>query len=184
MTYLCSSDRYSVTFFLYKFHVRTSSIKRGKYIPCTLKMGSLIDSRRPATGLAERLRQIFYIAAANFVFPLLLNISQILCISVFQSSAGTMLLLVNNYVPVIGILCATIWFSGTDRVHARSDSSAELAHSERTGSRRRELFDAQNGHTPRFTVDLTNSSPGSVMQSKPPSPLPHADGSYVFRHYT
>ena len=99
-----------------------------------------------------------------------------------------MLVLVNNYVPVIGILCATIWFSGTDW-HPRSDPSAEMVHPERTGSGRYQLSDGQNQNVPRFIVDLalrgTNSSYRLAMQSKQVSTLPHDDnnGPYAFRNY-
>ncbi|KAI6039910.1 hypothetical protein EDC04DRAFT_2567991 [Pisolithus marmoratus] len=67
---------------------------------------------RPALSIA-RMRQILYISAANFVFPVLFNIGQIICITTDRSFyVGTMLLLANSYVSVIGVLCATIWVSG------------------------------------------------------------------------
>lgn len=87
---------YSVSIFLYNFRVRTSKMKYSGRI-------------------GTQIRQIVFISVANFVFPLFLNIGQIVCITTSHSFAtGTMVLLTNNYVSVIGVLCATIWFSGTE----------------------------------------------------------------------
>ncbi|KAI6096757.1 hypothetical protein F5141DRAFT_1152214 [Pisolithus sp. B1] len=87
---------YSVSIFLYNFHARTSKMKYSGRI-------------------GGQIRQIVFISVANFVLPLFLNIAQIVCITTSHSFAmGTMVLLTNNYVSVIGVLCATIWFSGTE----------------------------------------------------------------------
>ncbi|KAI6103100.1 hypothetical protein EDD16DRAFT_1525387 [Pisolithus croceorrhizus] len=87
---------YSVSIFLYNFHARTSKMKYPGHI-------------------GRRIRQIVFISVANFILPLSLNIAQIVCITTSHSFAmGTMVLLTNNYVSVIGVLCATIWFSGTE----------------------------------------------------------------------
>lgn len=88
---------YSASVFLYNLHARTSKIKYCR------------------TG--GRIRQIVFTSVANFVFPLFLNLAQIVCIITSHSFAtGTMVLLANNYVSVIGVLCATIWFSGSEWV--------------------------------------------------------------------
>ena len=179
MIHVCPSDRYAVSFFLCKFHARTLNFERGMY--CTLLNGQANDQNSDcqclASSLAERLRQIFYLSVANFVFPLLFNIGKIICISVSRRrSTVTMLLLMNNYVPVIGILCATIWFSGTD--WARTHGDPELPHSDRMGSGRR-----MPGNAPQWIIDptvATDSIPGSAMQS---TTLPRDDGPFVFRHY-
>ncbi|KAI6106260.1 hypothetical protein EDD16DRAFT_1871019, partial [Pisolithus croceorrhizus] len=88
-----ADNAYSVTLFLYNLRVRT------------------IPGRLPA-----RIRQIFYIAAANFVFPLIFNLVLIICSTTVQSSdtLGSLLLLINNYVTVMGVLCATVWFSRSE----------------------------------------------------------------------
>ena len=51
ITHLYSSDRYSVCFFLYKFHGRASNIERGKCIPYILKWATnrlLVSSKWPS----------------------------------------------------------------------------------------------------------------------------------------
>jgi len=78
-----------------------------------------------------------------------------------------MLLLTNNYVTVIGILCATIWFSGTEWVRTRSESS---------GPNRTEM---------RFAVDITlngtDSDPASVMELKQRSALPNDESLCILQ---
>ncbi|KAI6154156.1 hypothetical protein BKA82DRAFT_4098267 [Pisolithus tinctorius] len=96
-----TDNSYFVTVFLYNLRVRTGSIKR---------MG----------GMTARIRQIFYISAANFVFPLIFNIMLIIGTSVASTGqllvVGSLLLLINSYVTVMGVLCATVWFSRSERV--------------------------------------------------------------------
>ncbi|KAI6032517.1 hypothetical protein EDC04DRAFT_2898114 [Pisolithus marmoratus] len=100
-------NSYSVSFFLYNLHVRTSSIRR-------------------VGGISERIRQIFYISVANFVFPLLFNIAQIILITTDRSPyTGALLLLINNFVTVIGVLCATLWFSGSEWVRGHKESLSD-----------------------------------------------------------
>ena len=79
-----------------------------------------------ANTITERIRQIFFIAVANFVFPLILNIAQLICITTSRSYAvGTMFLLTNSYVSVIGVLCATIWASGSEWVRTNRTTVSE-----------------------------------------------------------
>ncbi|KAI0365827.1 hypothetical protein BV20DRAFT_953407 [Pilatotrama ljubarskyi] len=64
--------------------------------------------------LSSRLRTLFWIAASNFVLPVLLNLAQL--IFTFRDSSflhGTYIFLVNTYVQIIGVLLATIWSTGT-----------------------------------------------------------------------
>ncbi|KAI6015613.1 hypothetical protein EDC04DRAFT_2752015 [Pisolithus marmoratus] len=99
---------YSVSLFLYNLHVRTSLVN-----------GS-------TSGIADRIRQIFYISAANFVFPLIFNIAQIISVTTDRSpTTGAVLVLINNYVTVMGVLCATLWFSGTEWVRTHNQPSSE-----------------------------------------------------------
>ncbi|KAI6015611.1 hypothetical protein EDC04DRAFT_572440 [Pisolithus marmoratus] len=101
-----ADNMYSVSFFLYNLHVRTSSIK------CTV-------------GMPARIRQIFYISAANFVFPLIFNIALIIFITATAATnqlavIGGLLVLVNSYVTVMGVLCATVWFSRSKLARTRA----------------------------------------------------------------
>ncbi|KAL4062172.1 hypothetical protein J3A83DRAFT_4081033, partial [Scleroderma citrinum] len=98
-------NMYSSGFFLYKLHIHSSRI----------------STIRSYGSFRHRIRQIFLISAANFVFPVIFNIGQIICITTDRSYlTTTMLLLVNGYVSVIGVLGATIWTSGTGRAHAHT----------------------------------------------------------------
>ncbi|KAI5981172.1 hypothetical protein EDC04DRAFT_2023050 [Pisolithus marmoratus] len=82
----------------------------------------IIDKKRYTVGgISERIHQIFSISLANFVFPLFFNITQIfLARTDKQPTTGVMVVVVNNYVTVMGVLCATLWFSGSEWVRTHS----------------------------------------------------------------
>ncbi|KAI6045890.1 hypothetical protein EDC04DRAFT_3086649 [Pisolithus marmoratus] len=91
-----ADNMYSVSLFLHKLHSRTKLIKT-------------------ACGIAEHIRQIFYISVANFIFPLIFNVALIISIMTDRSQTnGTLLILMNNYITVLGVLCVTLWFSGLE----------------------------------------------------------------------
>ncbi|KAI6102439.1 hypothetical protein EDD16DRAFT_361203 [Pisolithus croceorrhizus] len=103
-----ADNLYSVSFFLHNLRIRTSLIQRA------------------VGNVSERIRQIFYISAANFVFPLIFNIAQIIFITTDQSPyTGAILLLINNYVTVIGVIFATLWFSGSEWVRSHKEFLAD-----------------------------------------------------------
>ncbi|KAI5986096.1 hypothetical protein F5J12DRAFT_898830 [Pisolithus orientalis] len=110
-------NMYPVSFFLYNFHVRTSSINRGEHTTlrlCGGRNNSWI-SRHAAGGIADRIRRIFCISVANFVFPLILHVAQIIFITTDRiPTTGEVLLLINSYVIVMGVMCATLWSSGSE----------------------------------------------------------------------
>lgn len=100
-----ADNLYSVGFFLYKLRINTSSIRRDN--------------------ISERIRQMFYISVANFVFPLLFNIAQIILITTDRHpTAGAVVVVINNYVTLMGVLCATLWFSGSEWVRTRSQQTS------------------------------------------------------------
>ncbi|KAL4075467.1 hypothetical protein J3A83DRAFT_1975525 [Scleroderma citrinum] len=108
-------NMYCVAFFLYKLHSRTSRIQQTNTV-------------------TERIRRIFFIAIANFVFPLIFNIAQLICITTNRSFAlGTMFLLTNGYVTVIGVLCATIWASGSEWIRIKRNTPAESSQPSNQG---------------------------------------------------
>jgi hypothetical protein len=77
--------------------------------------------------LLARLRGIFAIALANFVFPLFMNVTQLVLITRDRSYArGAEVLMANMYVSIIGVLFATVWASGNawGRNRRPSDQSA------------------------------------------------------------
>ncbi|KAI6031176.1 hypothetical protein PISMIDRAFT_444960 [Pisolithus microcarpus 441] len=115
-----ADNLYSVSLFLYNLHIRTSLVQR-------------------VGGISERIRQVFYVSVANFVFPLFFNIAQIILdMTNRQSTAGAVVIVINHYVTVIGVLCATLWFSGSEWARTRSQpisghglsgkSNSEQAH--------------------------------------------------------
>ncbi|KAI6130677.1 hypothetical protein EDD16DRAFT_1540115 [Pisolithus croceorrhizus] len=72
-----------------------------------------------------RVCQIFYIPAANFVFPLILNIALIVFFTAVStagqhSALGDLLVSVNSYVTVLCVLCATVWPSKSEVVRTRN----------------------------------------------------------------
>ncbi|KAI6030978.1 hypothetical protein EDC04DRAFT_2922535 [Pisolithus marmoratus] len=129
---------------------------------------NLCISGYAAGSIAERIRQIFYISVANFVFPLIFNIAQIICITTDRSpTIGVLLLMINNFVTVISVLCATLWFSGSEWVRTRNDPLSDhgvnsprlnLERDRVTGGRsRNEVVVLGRGSV---TVDMTGSGSG------------------------
>ncbi|KAI6146226.1 hypothetical protein BKA82DRAFT_761960 [Pisolithus tinctorius] len=71
------------------------------------------------------IHQIFYVSATNFVFPLTFSIVLIIFITTTQFLVTCrLLLLINNYITVMGVLCATVWFSRFEWVRARNEPLA------------------------------------------------------------
>ncbi|KAI6102951.1 hypothetical protein F5141DRAFT_1293561 [Pisolithus sp. B1] len=101
-------NMYSVSLFLYNLHVRARPLKSG-------------------CGIPNRICQFFYISTANFVFPLAFNIILLIFVVTDHSpnSGGGVLLLINNYVTVIGVMCATIWFSRSEWAQTRKEPLSE-----------------------------------------------------------
>ncbi|KAI6102959.1 hypothetical protein F5141DRAFT_241174 [Pisolithus sp. B1] len=100
---------YFVSFFLYKLHVRTRLIKRGKSVHYS---SDGLNVTMPCLDMQHAALQDvyarFYIAVSNFVFPLIANAALIISIMTDPSvTTGASLMLVNNYVTIMGIMCAT-----------------------------------------------------------------------------
>lgn len=75
----------------------------------------------------ERLRGLFAIALANFVFPLFMNVTQlILIVRDTNYARGAEVLMANMYISIFGVLFATVWASGNawGRNRKQSDQSA------------------------------------------------------------
>ena len=63
----------------------------------------------------ERLKTLFWLSVSNFVFPVLLNVVQlVLILRDNDFERGVLVLMVNNYLTIIGVLLATIWASGSE----------------------------------------------------------------------
>ncbi|KAI5982516.1 hypothetical protein EDD15DRAFT_116788 [Pisolithus albus] len=103
-----ADNMYSAGLFLHNLHVRARPLACGGGIP-------------------NRIRQVFYISVANFIFPLAFNITLLIFVTTDHSpnSGGGLLLLINNYVTVIGVMCATIWFSRSEWTPTRKEPLSE-----------------------------------------------------------
>ncbi|KAI6042570.1 hypothetical protein EDC04DRAFT_2600881 [Pisolithus marmoratus] len=89
------------TLFLYNLHTRAGSTKW-------------------ASGMPARIRQIFYISAANFVFPLIFSMILIIFITAIAVTEQL------TIVAVMGVLCATIWCSRSEWVRIRNEPLAGI----------------------------------------------------------
>ncbi|KAJ7250591.1 hypothetical protein C8J57DRAFT_676979 [Mycena rebaudengoi] len=105
--------------------------------------------------LLSRLRGLFAIALANFVFPLFLNVTQlILIIRDTDYARGAEVLMANMYVSIFGVLFATVWASGHSwgRNNSKRDQSAmETAFSDQPGY-------INSGNEIRFAKNTVDSS--------------------------
>ncbi|KAI5998169.1 hypothetical protein EDD15DRAFT_2194360 [Pisolithus albus] len=100
-----ADNMYSASFFLYNFHVRAGSLKR-------------------SGGMQARICQILYISAANFILPVMFSIALIILVlptTNSQFNSIEVMFLINSYVTVMGVLCATVWFSGSEWVRTRNE---------------------------------------------------------------
>ncbi|PFH45064.1 hypothetical protein AMATHDRAFT_10086 [Amanita thiersii Skay4041] len=89
--------------FLYKLDIRRS-LGGSKYTASNSSGGSYTSV----------IKGLFWIAISNFIFPVLLSIAQL--IFVFRDPdfvPGVIVLLINDYVEIIGVLLATVWVAGT-----------------------------------------------------------------------
>ncbi|KAI5985082.1 hypothetical protein EDD15DRAFT_2477297 [Pisolithus albus] len=103
-----ADNMYSASLFLYNLHVRARPLTCGDSIP-------------------NRIRQVFYISVANFIFPLAFSITLLIFVAMDHSpnNGAGLLLLINNYVTVIGVMCATIWFSRSEWTPTRKEPLSE-----------------------------------------------------------
>ena len=109
-----------------------------------------------SASLLARIREIFYIALGNFVFPIVLNVAQIALILIDPSfEDGTCIVLVNDYVTIIGVVFATVWTSGQswkDSDDRNTGSTWNQGYAESGGSR-----DASRISRPQF-IRLPNTT--------------------------
>ncbi|KAI0742282.1 hypothetical protein C8Q80DRAFT_1108454 [Daedaleopsis nitida] len=100
-------DTYASTLFLLR-------LRQGRRLARSHGGVDSTSTNPPRTSYASRLGTLWWIAVSNFVFPVLLNIAQIVFIFRDRNFIdGTYILMVNNYVEIIGVLLATLWCSGT-----------------------------------------------------------------------
>lgn len=83
-----------------------------------------------------RLKALFWIGVSNFVFPVILNLVQL--IFVFRDPSfldGSYVFMVNTYVQIIGVLLATMWSTGTRWYQEDEEGGSIEGESERTTMR-------------------------------------------------
>ncbi|KAJ7830399.1 hypothetical protein B0H13DRAFT_1514563, partial [Mycena leptocephala] len=76
--------------------------------------GTSPRSQNLPASYAAKLKALFWISVSNFVFPVILSITQL--IFRFRDNNylnGTYIFFANNYVEIIGVLFATVWAAGT-----------------------------------------------------------------------
>ncbi|KAI6027023.1 hypothetical protein EDC04DRAFT_2899514 [Pisolithus marmoratus] len=99
-----ADNAYSVSLFLYNLHARVQPIQSG------------------GITISGRIRRLFYISTANFVFPLMFNIVLLIFVTTRHSpNTGALLVFINNYITVMGVLCTTLWFSRPERARAYNE---------------------------------------------------------------
>ncbi|TBU38206.1 hypothetical protein BD309DRAFT_1012649 [Dichomitus squalens] len=93
--------------FLYKIHTKTHEVASDRHHESGIR-------RARDMYLFRRLKTLFWISVCNFVFPVVLNVVQlVLILGNGEFERGILVQLVNNYITIIGVLLATIWASSS-----------------------------------------------------------------------
>ncbi|KAG6843171.1 hypothetical protein H0H87_007198 [Tephrocybe sp. NHM501043] len=142
-----ADNLYSTSFFFWKLR----QFSRGG------KTGFIVRNK----SLMAKIRGIFAFALANFVFPLFMNITQlVLLIRDPNYARGAQTSMVNMYVSIFGILFATVWASGNawGRDRDTSDQSA---------------FETTIGDYPGYIKFRSETGPETDGRGSPASPKPY-----------
>nr|VWP02054.1 Uncharacterized protein [Ganoderma boninense] len=122
---------------------------------------------------------LFWISASNFVFPVLLNVAQlVLILRDGDFERGVLVLIVNNYVTIIGVLLATIWASGSRASEcarrSRMMPGARRSRSPRASLAARRLVGEKDG-------DGLSPGSGNANLKRRPSSAPPGEKAVVVR---
>ncbi|KAL5531123.1 hypothetical protein ACEPAG_3999 [Sanghuangporus baumii] len=143
-------NSYSSLFFLYKLRLFDAAGREGWIV------------RHPTT--LKRIRGLFYIALGNFVFPVILNVAQIVLITTDRSFLdGSYVMFVNDYISILGVVFATIWTTSSHWSQKKFGSTGSTWNQEDTGG-----SNSVNGSKNRadaHTVKLPTRSPNSTGSS-------------------
>ena len=96
-------------------------------------------------------------ALGNFVFPLILNIIQIIFITSDRSFLhGTYVMVINDYVSIFGVVFATIW---TNSAHYNQTTMGSTGSSwNQSGTEKTSATSASRRNLPIHTLELSNRS--------------------------
>ncbi|PFH47468.1 hypothetical protein AMATHDRAFT_6724 [Amanita thiersii Skay4041] len=111
--------------FLYKIDIR-KTLMSSRYSATNNRRGSYTSI---ITGL-------FWIAISNFTFPVILSIIEL--IMLFHESSfisGAYVLIVNDYVQIIGVLLATVWVAGAHWLDDKTPTKTNMLPSMKFASR-------------------------------------------------
>ncbi|PIL26376.1 hypothetical protein GSI_12132 [Ganoderma sinense ZZ0214-1] len=151
-------DTYVSGIFLYRLHAGT----RNAVGRLPLHSASARSSR-----YLERLKTLFWISVSNFVFPVLLNVVQLIFILRDPDfTRGLLVFMVNNYVTIIGVLLATIWASGSE---VRERASARWMMPPAPGAAARKSFFARP----------VEKDPSALSRKRRPSSAPPTEKAVV-----
>jgi len=123
--------------------------------------------------LLSRIRGIFAIALANFVFPLFMNVTQlILIIRDTNYARGAEVLMANMYISIFGVLFATVWAKGHSwgQQNGKHDMSTFQTFSESPGyvsSDTRLAGRSANSGLPKHYVSFQGNQSGTLTGSQP-----------------
>lgn len=85
--------------------------------------------------ILSRVRGLFYIALGNFIFPISLNITQIvLVVSDKSYIKGSTISSANMYVSIIGLVFATVWTTGHKWTKSMEGGSGSTWNGQNTSS--------------------------------------------------
>lgn len=99
----------------------------------SMKLSPLSGPRRDT--VARRIQTLFWIAATNFIFPIIYNFIQIILLLTNASFfPGAYLLMINTYLSIFGVVFATIWSSAMNH-KGDSDGHSTLVRSDGTADR-------------------------------------------------
>jgi hypothetical protein len=137
---------------------------------------------------SQIVRQLFIISLANFIFPLSLNIGQLICISTNRSFlTGTVLLEANHHITIIGVVFATIWANGTrwakeQHIHSTIGSTSRTGPGDGPSSWKAYNSNKTTRRSDRDLEDITlqtfSSTPEDVSEPKGEKRPPH-NGPYT-----
>jgi len=144
--------------------------------------------------------RLFFIAVGNFVFPVILNLTQIIYLFFNDTYVhGSVILLINVYVSIIGVVFATVWVSGdaymasnhastgtgsgvskyTNGITAAPRDATDTFGSGNARSSRRDSYGygyGDNSRVVQIYVEKTHyassTDPSLDEKDEPPTPLP------------